>query len=364
MRIVRALPALFAAVLFSCVSPPDDTTLPDTIDQDVGELRADNAGISATISTARSTFAAADPVSVTLTITNSGRGTLRMLRWQGPSAQLEEPLFAVSREGKAVQYLGAHYKRPPATEEDLLSIAPGQSASQEISLSNFYDFSTTGSYSIRYEMKVSVGTGTGQKSGLLRSNELTFQLQGRANLPLEPAPDDVTTQGIIGYNRCDASQQSLLVQATSNATTYATGALNYLNGPSSATQRYTTWFGTYSSANWSQVRNQFASIQGAFLNAGIFYDCKCKQNYYAYVYPTQPYNIYLCRVFWQAPATGTDSKAGTLIHEMSHFNVTAGTDDWAYGQSAAKSLAISDPAKARNNADSHEYFAENTPALP
>jgi peptidyl-Lys metalloendopeptidase len=33
-----------------------------------------------------------------------------------------------------------------------------------------------------------------------------------------------------------------------------------------------------------------------------------------------------------------------------------------YGQSGAKSLAISDPNKAIDNADSHEYFAENTPA--
>ncbi|MEO8196116.1 MAG: M35 family metallo-endopeptidase [Thermoanaerobaculia bacterium] len=30
-------------------------------------------------------------------------------------------------------------------------------------------------------------------------------------------------------------------------------------------------------------------------------------------------------------ATGTDSKAGTLVHEMSHFNVVASTDDHAYG---------------------------------
>jgi peptidyl-Lys metalloendopeptidase len=49
---------------------------------------------------------------------------------------------------------------------------------------------------------------------------------------------------------------------------------------------------------------------------------------------------------------------------MSHFTVVAGTDDWAYGQTAAKALAISDPAKALDNADSHEYFAENNPQQP
>jgi peptidyl-Lys metalloendopeptidase len=112
------------------------------------------------------------------------------------------------------------------------------------------------------------------------------------------------------------------------------------------------------------VTSHFNAITDAFTNAGITFDCGCKQNYYAYVYPNQPYKIYLCKVFWQAPLTGTDSKAGTLIHEMSHFTVVAGTDDYVYGQTNAKNLAISDPNKAIDNADNHEYFAENTPALP
>ncbi|MDZ7813484.1 MAG: M35 family metallo-endopeptidase [Ideonella sp.] len=82
---------------------------------------------------------------------------------------------------------------------------------------------------------------------------------------------------------------------------------------------------------------------------------------YAYVYPTQPYKIYVCGAFWNAPMTGTDSKGGTLVHEMMHFNVVAASDDWAYGQTASKSMAISNPTKALDNSDSHEYFAENTP---
>ncbi|MFZ1224247.1 MAG: M35 family metallo-endopeptidase, partial [Dokdonella sp.] len=60
--------------------------------------------------------------------------------------------------------------------------------------------------------------------------------------------------------------------------------------------------------------------------------------------------------------TGTDSRAGTLVHETSHFNVVAGTQDNGYGQTAAHNLAVSNPAKAVANADNHEYFAENTPA--
>ena len=127
------------------------------------------------------------------------------------------------------------------------------------------------------------------------------------------------------------------------------------------------------------IRNMIGGLLLAYgvilLLAGLFGDqaldktgdqvkinCGCNQSYYAYVYPTKPYEIFVCRAFWSAPNTGTDSRAGTLIHEMSHFNVVAGTDDVVYGQTGARSLAISDPNAALNNADSHEYFAENTPS--
>ena len=42
--------------------------------------------------------------------------------------------------------------------------------------------------------------------------------------------------------------------------------------------------------------------------------------------------------------------------------MVASTNDWVYGQSGAASLAISNPTKALDNADTHEYFGENTPA--
>ena len=82
---------------------------------------------------------------------------------------------------------------------------------------------------------------------------------------------------------------------------------------------------------------------------------------YAYVYPYPPYLIHLGNAFWAAPTAGTDSKGGTIVHEMSHFTVNGGTAGNAYGQAAAKNLARTNPTKAVANADNHEYFAENTP---
>ena len=127
-------------------------------------------------------------------------------------------------------------------------------------------------------------------------------------------------------------------------------------------QRYRSWFGAYDASRWNQAETHFSKIKDAIDNKPLTFDCGCKQSYFAYVYPDQPYKVYLCKSFWTAPVTGTDSRAGTIVHELSHFNVVAGTDDLGYGQTNARNLASTDPVKALNNADNHEYFAENTPS--
>jgi peptidyl-Lys metalloendopeptidase len=144
--------------------------------------------------------------------------------------------------------------------------------------------------------------------------------------------------------------------------TYATNSKSYLDAGTQGT-RYTWWFGAYTSSRYSTVRTHFTNLKSALSSQPYTFDCTCTDSgTYAYVYPTQPYRVYLCGAFWSAPNTGTDSRAGTLVHESSHFNVVAGTDDWAYGQTAAHNLANNNPKHAIDNADSHEYFSENTPA--
>ena len=68
-------------------------------------------------------------------------------------------------------------------------------------------------------------------------------------------------------------------------------------------------------------------------------------------------------MFWDSPDTGTDSKAGTLIQASSQFTANGGTVNYVYGQTYAENLAITNAPHAIFNADNHEYFAENTPAL-
>lgn len=81
---------------------------------------------------------------------------------------------------------------------------------------------------------------------------------------------------------------------------------------------------------------------------------------YAYVYAgDQEHKIYLDSAFDSAPATGEDSKAGVLAHEMSHFSDVGGTEDHVYGKDGAQALAQKNPASALNNADNFEYYVES-----
>lgn len=326
---------------------------------------APKGGAVVSLSVEQGAFDSSQDVFVTVNISNPTNHTVRILKWFTPVEDVEEPLFAVTRDGEPVAYIGALYKRPAVTGQDYFSLKSGESITSVVNLGDYYDLSESGEYEIFYAVasfNLFEENGNAFKfRDSLVSEKISVSIQRQPKRPPTPTPPP---PGGIGYSRCTVDQQSLVSTAHANAKTYASESENYLFGINSGTSRYNTWFGVFTTPRFNTVKTHFTAISDAFDTAPVTYDCGCKQNYYAYVYPNQPYKIYLCKVFWTAPMTGTDSKAGTLIHEMSHFNVVAGTDDFVYGQAGAKSLAISNPDNAVMNADNHEYFAENTPALP
>jgi len=300
-------------------------------------------------------------VVVKVTLVNESDHAVRVLSWYAPSAELEEDLFTVSRGAETVEFVGPHYKRPAPVSDDYVVLAAGQSVTGDVDLTNFYDFVKGADYTVKYNASF---LREGAKEVVsLTSNQVSMWIGGRNSIQEKPTATGTTNvTGNVTFTKCTASQSSSVTQGLNAAGVMADGASLYLGGSPSATPRYTTWFGAYSLNGWNTAKTHFTAIKDAIDTKALNFDCGCKKRYYAYVYPNQPYNIYLCSAFWTAPTSGTDSKGGTIIHEMSHFSVVAGTDDLAYGQTNAKALAISDPTKALNNADSHEYFAENTPA--
>ncbi|MES2858594.1 MAG: M35 family metallo-endopeptidase [Pseudomonadota bacterium] len=318
-----------------------------------------------------SMFAANGGVEVVLT--NTSNKIARVPRYQLPLGELEAKLFKVSRDGQPVAYEGPMIKRGLPTASDFAILRPGESYRSVVQLSNAYDMRKSGTYTVTLASAMqhaSLSDGSMLKTprGLpltLQSAPLRMYASGKLPDPTKGKgkPGSGTQSGGVTFVGCDATQTSQLLTAVGSARGYAENAKGYLaagtQGP-----RYTTWFGAYTASRYATASQHFVSIDSAMDQSGgqIKINCGCNQSYYAYVYPTKPYEIFVCRAFWSAPNTGTDSRAGTLVHEMSHFDVVANTDDVVYGQTGAKNLASTDPDGALRNADSHEYFAENTPS--
>jgi len=109
------------------------------------------------------------------------------------------------------------------------------------------------------------------------------------------------------------------------------------------------------SSRTAGVRQEFAKIKQVLSGMGAADFGVKKGDYYAEVYPSFAGKMTLADDFWTAADKGADSKAGTLIHEASHWKIVRGTDDHAYGE-AIKKLAFT---LSRNNADTIEAIAES-----
>lgn len=306
---------------------------------------------------------------VQLKLTNNSSQVLKIPYWQLPSDRMESNLFQVTINGRTAPYIGPLVKRGAPTEADMVVFQPYETRLVSVNLANFYDLSG-GDASVRFN-SILQDSQKGGRLSTLQTATLRVWLDG-ASLKHGPTGYGKTGGGTtvvngVAFIGCDSSRTSLAGQAVVDARLYTENAKGYMNS-GAANLRYTTWFGVFDTTRYNTVKSHFVAIDTAMdysspvLTANqVTIDCTCNQSYYAFVYPTKPYQIHVCRAFWTAPATGTDSKAGTLIHEMSHFNATASTNDWVYGQAGAQSLAISNPTNAIDNADSHEYFAENNP---
>lgn len=323
---------------------------------------------------AEAVFSTSARVPLRFTLWNDSEREVKVLVWHTPIDGFSADIFDVRRDGEPVPYIGRLVKRAAPQEADYVAIQTGSSLSAEFDLSAGYDVSRPGVYTIQYREDLLDAESErsprpirerfereSEIEPLVESWNLAILVHGEDRGP-RTEPDLGTMSLPPAYSGCTNSQRSALGTALGNAENMSIESRGYLQTlpvaqrPSDA--RYREWFGVYDSTRYQTVDGHFVSIADAFSNRTVSFFCDCTDSSYAYVYPTRPYEIHLCNAFWSAPATGTDSKAGTLIHEMSHFGVVASTNDYAYGQTACRKLANKQPRKAIANADSHEYFAE------
>ncbi|RBP51482.1 M35 family metallo-endopeptidase [Arenicella xantha] len=310
------------------------------------------AGIEVSLQTVQAKYGKDDAVMVKVTYRNVTSEAIKLLTWETALAgRVDEDFLRIVHEGSVVPYSGRHYKRYPPTDADYVTVYPGASVSATVDLSTGYSLSYKGDYLVSVK-------GGAVTSGSQKAPQVTIVLTSDRAIRFKQTP---------AFSGCFGDRPSQIDAALGSAERLArTASEDLRNNPVSVrgdARRYREWFGAYSESRWDRVQRNFDRIYSALSTRQITFICDDTSPFFAYVYINDPYKIYLGSVFWQVPQTGTDSKAGTIIHEVSHFTIVAGTDDVVYGQSGARSLANSNPNDAITNADSHEYFAENTPSL-
>jgi peptidyl-Lys metalloendopeptidase len=295
---------------------------------------------------------------VSIEFTNSAPYSLALLRWNLPfDDRFGSDSFHIIHNGKPVKYLGPKVKYAGPDAMDYVMIAANESVAVEVVLSNNYDFSKPGHYDMVFVADVLDYVTEYDFADIPHRREqfsplkgiMTNSLRIITTTPLEP-------ENLLAPVPCSSTQNDQINSAASAQKTMIGYSVQRINEGDSST--YLEWFGTYTSSRWSTVRNGMTDIAD---NSVVGYQCDNRQGIYAYVFPgDRTHQIYLCGNFWSSKEVGGfDTKAGTLIHELSHFSDIVGTDDWVYGTEGARNLASTDPARAVDNADNFEYFSED-----
>lgn len=326
-------------------------------------------------------------------LTNNTGAPISLLRWETPlEAELTQDVFYVTQSdggnrdvyAKPATFSGRLFKRGEPEPEDFINIAVGQSVSAVVQLADYYQLSDEGSYQVSFHGEFHMQVHSHEQS----DSKLQSQAQARlrsllshhhhegldsvyvstdpVNIDLTPVPEVFFAQA-AGFSSCTATQLAELpldFDASEVITREAREALEGLTeNERVSSPRYQRWFGAYESTRFDSVVDLYRKTEALMASSQVEFVCDCDDPFFAFIRRTEPFKVNLCRAYWQAARTGTDSRAGTIVHEISHFNEIGGTEDFVYGTGPASNLALSSPANAVNNADSVEYFAENTPFL-
>jgi len=318
------------------------------------------AGVVVSISASKKSIDVDDALLIKVDYTNVSDKSVSLYKWgTALGGGITEDLFLVEYLGTEMKYNGIHAKRLAPTSSDFVVLAPGEVSSMAVDLLLSYPVNYEGDYQISL-----------RDSGLVNAklaSPLTVSLTSdRPILALK--------QPAI-FQNCSAGQISQIDAALSSAESIANRAASDLrNAPVSLrpeARRYREWFGAFSTARYATVQSNMDRIASSLSNQRIGFNCDCTgqpgvdpNNTFAFVFPNDPFNMTLCNVFFRVPRLGTDSMSGTIVHEVSHFNVVANTDDFASNQAGIRALANSQPQNAIRAANAYEYFAENSPFLP
>ncbi len=182
----------------------------------------------------------------------------------------------------------------------------------------------------------------------------------------------LASPALAAYRQCTPQQISDIEKARFNAFDALSAATVQITPQNGA---FRTWFGRWDAVRAKFVRTTVSALKNHIRTSKITYVCEqpgagsCDGGTYAFVYPDDPGTIYLCAPYFDLPVLSdatflevfnSGTRAGTIIHEMSHYDVVGGTSDNCYNRDVCSDFARTNPNGAAHNADSFQYFAEDT----
>ncbi|XP_020622811.1 uncharacterized protein LOC110060385, partial [Orbicella faveolata] len=316
---------------------------------------------------------------------NNGKQDYSVLKWSTPLEGANTDCLTVTRNGKKLEYDGIYRKRSVPGPDQFLTVGAGQTLSSTFQVSDAFDLTKAGVYSIAVDTYLEYVVGSAaskpdvkRKIRHLSSPAVSFQIVGRSSSKgtlgqkarfLESRKQTKQNGIFHGTFGGGVSRKSILPvppvvtggskylqvgTKTAHNTAYNT-IISFLAAPQTKKQRVTLWFGANQLNNVVKKLQKMAGVLEKETITYTFDGPHCDATTYAYTFKNTR-EIFLCQLYKEAAPVGADSKMGILTHELSHAIVS--TDDIVYGQRACKELAKAAPGRAINNADNFEYFVE------
>ncbi|KAK9773115.1 putative Deuterolysin metalloprotease [Seiridium cardinale] len=318
-------------------------------------------------------IAGADDHVVHVSVTNNGDEAVTFFK--GNTVLSEHStldLLVDDAEGNSLPFEGlfVNYKRVGIAPEMFQTLQPGESVTGSVNAAKTYNLDKVEKAQVTAIQGFRYVTGAVAPTSLAEtefcesetSNPLTITPdQSKVASELlthEPSFDSRIKKRSVTYSSCTTAQTTSLKTSVSDAISMSSAA--YTAAASSA-DYFTTWFKSTSVVTKVRtIYNDVANVQTTSPKIS------CKDTYgdcadgSALLYTVPSANVIVpCpnNGFWDFPEYSADctdfdyDMAGSILHESTHLY---GTDDYAYGPTAAKKLSA---AQAAANADTYEMYA-------
>ncbi|TVY28766.1 Neutral protease 2-like protein [Lachnellula hyalina] len=308
-------------------------------------------------------------------VTNNGTETITVFKGNTVlSDHATKDLVVAAADGTTLPFAGVYinYKRSGLAADSFQTLEPGQTVTASVNAAQSYKLAgvTTAQITAVQGFQYATGSEVPTTLGDLTScDDITS-----STVTITPDQNTVASEHIskrdtpnffsrikkrsVTYSSCSTSQTTKLKTSVSDAISMSSAAYT---AAGSGADDFTTWF--ISTSEETKVRSIYTDVKGVQTTSP---EISCTDTYgdcsdgSALLYTVPSDNVIVpCpdNGFWGFPEYATTcsdddyDRAGSILHEMTHLY---GTDDYAYGPTAAKALTA---AKAAENADTYEMYA-------